>query len=310
MSITAIPLTTIRTLLSLGLLLCATVATIAQEPPPPVTQSPSGRVEPTTPPPAAITGESKYSIDKRLGMFQKIRDDDIFPWADIGARRLEDAAVDKLEERAYDEVLRHARQFTTAELEEHARRDVMPRDLYTNGRVNYTLDLLYFEGWLRRLRKVPAPDRLKESGVTDVYEAWIFPDGGDSPLCVFITELPPGLDPQTNLKESINRYVSVAGYYFKLLRYESGEVSKDRNDLGRHITRRAPVIMARSLTLRDDSTVNGGAIWRETAIPLVVGGVAFVAFTLLGLSVYFRRTDAIVRREIEKKLTNNPFANG
>ncbi|QEL16881.1 hypothetical protein [Limnoglobus roseus] len=300
---------TARLFLGLGLFACVSVAALGQEPPQPTTQSPSGQT-PTTPATAEpLAGASKYQIDKRLAMFQKIRDDAIFPWTDSGPRHLEDGPADQMEERAYDEVLRHARQFTTAELEEHARHDVTPRDLYTNGRLSYKLDLIYFEGTVRRVRKVPSTELLQASGITDVYEAWMFPDRTEEAVCIFVTELPPGMTVPTDLKYSVNYRASIAGYYFKLLRYESGEIDRTAAEVGQHKTRRAPVLMGRSLTLRDEGPT-AGAIWRESVMPLVVGGVAMVAFTIFGLSWYFRRGDAVVRREIEKKLSDNPFSNG
>jgi hypothetical protein len=267
-------------------------------------QSPAG---PPPAPPADPDPAAKYRIEKGLAMFAGIKDDAIFPWADTGPRDLADALTDEMEERAYDEVLRHARQFSTAELEQHARRDLAIKDLYTNGRASYKLDLIFVEGWLKSLRKAEPTKLLRESGVTELYEAWIFPSGGIDPVCVFVTELPPGLTPQAELKQPVDRFVSVGGYFFKLLRYESNQPSKDK--LGEHTTRRAPVLMARSLTVKDEPT-SAGAAWRQTFLPLVVAGVGAVACAIFGLSWYFRRGDALVRREIDNKLTENPFANG
>ena len=230
-------------LYSLVLLLVAATVAAAQAPvapeppaeelPPLTTESPSGP-QVAKPPESAV---AKYRIEKGLSMFAAIKDDAIFPWADSGPRNLSDAPADEMEERAYDEVLRHARQFTAAELEAHARRDVGPKDLYTNGRASYKLELVYFEGWLRRLRRAEPTEILKASGITDVYEAWIFPDGNIDPICVFITELPPGLTPQASYRDTLNRWVSVGGYYFKTMRYESSQIS--REEMGKHLTRRA-----------------------------------------------------------------------
>ena len=301
----------IRKLLhSLVLLLVATTIAAAQTPEPPpdelpplTTESPSGP-QVAKPP---ESGAAKYRIEKGLSMFAAIKDDAIFPWADSGPRNLGDAPADEMEERAYDEVLRHARQFTAAELEAHARRDVGAKDLYTNGRASYKLELIYFEGWLRRLRRAEPTEILKASGVSDVYEAWIFPDGNIDPICVFITELPPGLAPQATPKDALNRWVSVGGYYFKTMRYESSQIS--REEMGKHLTRRAPVLMARSLTVQDEPP-SGGAAWRQSFLPLVVGGVAAMAFAIIGLSWYFKRGDANLKRELDRNLTANPFENG
>lgn len=275
---------------------------VADELPPLTTKSPSGLKEPIVP----DQGSSKYRIEKGLSMFQAIRDDAIFPWTDTGPRNLADAPADEMEERAYDEVLRHARQFSAAELEAHARRDVTAKDLYTNGRLSYKLELIYFEGWLRRLRRAEPTEILKASGVTNVYEAWIFPDGNIDPICVFVTELPPGLEPQSSVRDPMNRWVSVAGYYFKTLRYEANQVSRD--ELGKHTTRRAPVLMGRSITLQDEPEGTGTA-WRQSFLPLVVGGVATMAVAIIGLSWYFKRGDAALKRELDRNLTTNPFEN-
>ncbi len=275
----------------------------------PKPQSPVVTESPGQPPEESpqSEGAAKYRIEKNLTMFRAITDDAIFPWADTGARNLSDAIPDEMEARAYDEVLRHARQFTAAELEQHARRDVTAKDLYTNGRLSYKLDLIYFEGWLRRLRRTEPSEVLKESGITNVYEAWIFPDGNIDPVCVFVTELPPGLEASANQRDPINRWVSVAGYYFKTFRYEANQISKD--ELGKHTTRRAPALMGRSLTLQDEPE-SAGTAWRQSFLPLVVGGAATMAFAIIGLSWYFRKTDSVIKDEIERNRNGNPFANG
>lgn len=295
---------------ALSLLLAISIGARAQTPEPPTdelpplaTESPSGpKSEPIQP-----AGSDKYRIEKGLSMFAGIRDDAIFPWTDSGPRDLADAPADGMEERAYDEVLRHARQFTAAELEAHARRDVLPKDLYINGRLSYKLDLIRFEGRLLMLRKGFATEILKQSGITDVYEAWVFPEGSVEPICVFVTELPPGLTVPEKPQQTMNRWVAIAGYYFKTIRYEANQLS--REEKGEHRIKRAPVLMGRSLTLLDEPE-SAGSMWRQSFLPLVVGGAAAVAFAIVGLSWYFRRGDVRVRRELERKFETNPFANG
>ena len=59
-----------------------------------------------------------------------------------------------------------------------------------------------------------------------MYEAWIIPNGETqgNPICFVLCDLPAGLEP----RKTMDVPVSVAGYSFKLLRYESGEADKER----------------------------------------------------------------------------------
>lgn len=304
-----LPNLTRKSFVVLSLLLVSTSGLHAQTPEPPpddlppiTTESPAG----PQPEPQIPKGADKYRIEKGLSMFAGIKDDAILPWTDTGPRELADAPADRMEERAYDEVLRHARQFTTEELEAHARRDILPKDLYTNGRLTYKLDLIYFEGRLLMLRKGFVSEILRQSGVTDVYEAWIFPNGSIEPICVFLTELPPGLSVPASPNQTLNRWVAIAGYYFKTMRYEANQLS--REEKGEHRIKRAPILMGRSLTLLEEPE-SAGMSWRKSFMPLVVGGAAIMAFTIIGLSWYFRRGDNRVQQELNRKLETNPFTN-
>lgn len=284
-----------------------TIAVTARaEPPIPAPSSPSATAPSATPQPTPINPDSaaKYQIEKGLAMFDAIRDDSPFHWTSVGPRDEANRAIDELEERAYDEVIRHARQFTTVELESHARRDLTFKDLHNDGRKSFKLDLIYFEGRLKRLMRRDPTHILQASGITDVYEAWIFPKGQIEAICVFTTELPPGLKPQKSVSEEIDAWVGIAGYSFKLMQYESQQLEAKT---GKNKTRRAPVLMGRSLSVLPDPQMDGGRSWRESFMPMVVGIVAALGLTVVGLAWWFRRGDRVVRQGMEERKQQNPF---
>ncbi len=265
-----------------------------------VTESPSGT---PTAAPIVVPAVAKVQIEKGLAMFAGIRDDAPFHWTLVGPRDEKLRAGDEMEERAYDEVFRHARQFSQTELESHARADLLLKDLFNNGRLSYKLDLITFDGQLRRLTRVEPTPILKESGITDTYEAWVFPKDQIEPVCVFFSELPTGLSLPTRADEQPNRWVTVTGYYFKLMQYESRKIDAVS---GKSEIRRAPVLIGRSITLGSDPNENSVG-WRETFMPVVALGIAFVGVTLIALTLYFRRGDRGVRLILDEKRQQNPF---
>lgn len=269
-------------------------------------KSPSTTAPSATPQAAPVAQEpaAKYQIEKGLAMFDAIRDDSPFHWTTVGPRDEANRAIDELEERAYDEVIRHARQFTTAELESHARRDLTFKDLHNDGRKSFKLDLIYFEGRLKRLMRRDPTHILQASGITDVYEAWIFPRGQIEAICVFTTELPAGLKPQKSVSEEIDAWVGIAGYSFKLMQYESQQLE---SKTGKNKTRRAPVLMGRSLTVLPDPQMDGGRSWRESFMPMVIAIVAALGLSVVGLAWWFRRGDRVVRQGMEERKQQNPF---
>jgi hypothetical protein len=265
--------------------------------------SPGGeRKEP--PPP---TGPDRLKIDGNAEKFRRIRDNAPFPWK--MKSELGDDTDQRLEELAYDEVLIHAARFTGEDLDEAARRDVPFQSLVDSERLSYRLELMRFEGRLRRLQRVEVSKQLKQEGIEAVYEAWVFPVGEGTPICAILTQLPPGLSPQKDLqKDALNRPVAVAGYYFKLLQYE--QQGFDRGNPGRHKVWAAPVLIGRSLTLLpDDALVDGGLAWRTTFLPFIIGGFTLLALALVFLSWRYRRGDrAILERALQKR-NQNPFEN-
>ena len=251
------------------------------------------------PPPEATS----VALDKNLRVFQRIKDD-----APMQARK------DNWEEgAAWDRVVLHARKFAPEALEKAVRRDVGFADLFEKNRLDYKLELVHVEGRLVRLRKLEKPSpRLTEAGVTVCYEAWIIPKDEPSghPVCVVVTELPEGLEPQPAApgQKLLNKWVTFAGYSFKLLRYRSNEMRKD--DPSENQWKAAPLLIGRAVTLRDDPAGDPGYGWRTVFVPAIVGGLLVIVGVAVGLSWWFRRGDRRARAEVEAVRDRNPFGDG
>jgi hypothetical protein len=259
--------------------------------------SPSGE-----PKPVILTGPDKYKIDTSAECFQRIRDNAPFVWKVNGPKELDLY----MEERAYEEVLLHAAKFSAEELDAHARRDVQFQSLIDTERLSFKLQLIRLEGRLQRLQRVEVNQSLKEQGIEAVYEAWIFPFGESTPVCAFVTQLPTGLAPQKDLKETINRPVAVAGYYFKLVQYEQQRF--DRNNPGKHKISGAPVLIGRSLTLLPaDAGYDASSTWQSAFVPLIVAGFTGVGVILVFLSWRYRREDRAILEQSQRTRNQNPF---
>jgi hypothetical protein len=251
---------------------------------------------------------NRFQLDKTAEPFRSIRDNARFAWtytlADVPPEMIVDL---KMEEMAYDFLLHHASKFKEAELQDYARRDVSWGDLRGSGRLGYKLEVIRIEGALRRLRQCDATAYLRSQGIETVYEAWIFPRREiDEPVCVFLTELPPGLQPQKDLAKELPSYwVSVAGYSFKLAQYEQQRL------VGRkHVIGAAPVLVSKSLTVLsfpDDQ--DGGAAWRTAFLPYVIAGFGGVGLSLVGLAWWYRRGDRAVLATSSGIRNQNPFEN-
>lgn len=236
-------------------------------------------------------------IDKGLRVFSLIQDD----------ARYDREHATWAESTAWIRVLLHARNFTAEQLEAAARRGVTFADLFKEHRLDYQFELVYVRGRLIRLWPVPQkptdrlPELLNAAGVPAVYEGWLVPDGEPrgNPLCVNITDLPPGLEP--------NRLMSVpvrfTGYSFKLMRYESGE--QDPKNPKKNVTKRAPLLIGRSVGVLVEPE-DGTSSWATTFVPAVIGTVVVLAGAALGMGWWFRRGDRQARSEIEAT-RKNPF---
>lgn len=249
-------------------------------------------------------GDNPAALDRNLRVFRLIENDETL------AR-----GQDNWEEvSAWNRVLLHARRFPVEELERHAGEvsfTTLFRDGYREldvkgsksfdykGERDYKLDLVKFEGRLVMLVKTKATEKLRAAGVETTYEGWITPKGESRsyPVCVVATELPEGVEAD----KPVSKWVSFAGYSFKLLRYKSQE--RDAKD--QPVTKRAPLLLGRGFTVLPDP--EGRPLsWGDfvTVAVAVVGG-------LLGFAVlvgwWFRRGDRLAKREIEAHRKKNPF---
>lgn len=243
--------------------------------------------------PQAEADSIKSIPNKELRIFQLIRDAAPIAGADNWA-----------ENAAWNRVCLYARNFSEEELEKNALRGPTFNDLFLEGRDHYKLDLIHFEGRLIRLKKDKSPRLLEAAGFEYYYVGWLVPNnqpsGQHHPICIILTELPEGLEPAV----SMNRQVTFAGYFFKLMHYESGERDPKTD---RFVMKGAPLLIGRSVTLVPEQPYNGGT-WGDFFVPAILIGFGGILGTAGVLSWYFRRGDNKVKEVIAQKQTN-PFGN-
>ena len=149
-----------------------------------------------------------------------------------------------------------------------------------DGPRDYKLDLVRFEGRLISLKKmIPSPD-LRAVGVETAYEGWLIPknEPNGNPVCIVFTDPLEGVDPGGQ----VNKWVSFAGYAFKLLRYES--VEKDKDDSSKNKWRRAPLLLGRAAIARPDPDGVSAVSWRDFAA-VATGVVLVLLGSALGLQL-------------------------
>ena len=243
-------------------------------------------------PPAGPDKNNPAALDKSLRIYKFIRDD--YPIA-RGEENWEEVS-------AWNRVLIHASRFSPEELEADARTDLTFYDLFKDVRRDYKLDLVKFEGRLIKLSKLEPSKKLRDAGITTAYEGWLVPkdEPSGNPICIVFTEAIEGVKPEGR----INKWVSFAGYSFKLLRYESGE--KDKKDPGKNTWKKAPLLLGRGAIVRPDPEGASNVSWQSftTAATVVVLSLLGAALALTWL---FRRGDRGARREIEANRGKNPF---
>jgi hypothetical protein len=208
------------------------------------------------------------------------------------------------EREPYEDVLLHAHAATADELLKAARRDISLNEMLDEKkerRDEVRFELVHIEGKLKRLKKISSFARLKDAGMADLYEAWIFPNKagrGTDPVCVIVSRPPAGVEPAEDLTPGVP--VVTAGYYFKVLEYASNQPNP--KDPTRTLFRRAPLLLGQAIALGTDRPAQNASITDLATLSLVFGGVVMAA--LIGLAVWLRRTDAGSRRANYNRLRN------
>lgn len=210
-----------------------------------------------------------------------------------------------VEHQAFCDVVLHAAGFSTAELLAVARKDVgYPNLMAADDRLreDVRFELVRLDGRLKRLKRVGTFPELQRAGIEQVYEAWVFPTDKAEPVCVHLTDPPAGIEPADDISPS--KSVRVAGYFFKVVAYRSGEPNPKQPE--QSLTRRAPMLIGRGLEVKADPPADTAGTWVLTLLPAVLGGAGVLALLIFGLSVWYRRTDAGARRYTDRT-NQNPF---
>lgn len=239
------------------------------------------------------TPENPLVLDKNLRVFRHIKDDAAIASADTNWE----------EASAWNRVLLHCRRFTPEDLKQNAA-DKKFADLFTDGRRDYKLDLVKFEGRLIMLNRMKATEKLQAAGLEWVYEGWIVPkdEPRGNPICVVFTDQIESLGEITG---RVNKWVTFAGYSFKLMRYKSGERDKDKPN--ENVIKRTPLLLGRTLIEGRDPDGPTAVVWTSGfVVPVTTGIVLLIAFAL-GVSWWFRRGDKQARTEIDSVRGKNPF---
>jgi len=248
---------------------------------------------PNATPNATPGAETPIPLDKNLRVYRLIRDNAFIAKAE-----------DNWEEvSAWNRILLHARRFLPADLE-NAATERKFADLFTDGRRDFKLDLVKFEGRLIMLNKMKPSEKLQAAGVETVYEGWIVPkdEPRGNPVCVVFTDPIEGLEGITG---RVNKWVTFAGYSFKLMWYKSGE--RDKDDQNKNVTKKAPLLLGRAVIERPDPDRPPPVTWGNFFVPMATGGVLLILVFALGMSWWFRRGDKQARHEIDTHRGKNPF---
>lgn len=239
---------------------------------------------------------NQVAIDKDRTIFDRIED----------RSPIRSESQNSEEYQAYNAVLVHAHQFPAQVLDTAAWRDVLYKDLFRSVRKEFKLELVRFEGRLKRLRSIGPTRQLKEAGIENLYEGWMVPR--EQPkflICFLTTELPAGFEAQHDLgRDKLNLPVSIAGYFFKLMAYETPEAAKDPKKVSNEY---APLLLGHSVIVLAESNRDPSEDWYGTFLPALIGIMAAMAAVVLGLSMWYRRGDRRVQALISSRQETNPF---
>lgn len=203
---------------------------------------------------------------------------------------------------AYNRVILHASRFSAEELETHATRDLNFASLFEESRRDYQLSNVRFEGRLISLKRVEVNDWLKTAGVTELFEGWLVPadEPRGNPICVLFSEPLAGVEPAGR----VNKWVSFAGYSFKLMRYTSNE--QDPKNPAKNVDKYAPLLIGRGAISRPDPDTQTPVTWGAFAQVIVFGGVLLLV-SAGAFALWYRSGDRQAKAEMAAVRSRNPF---
>jgi hypothetical protein len=197
----------------------------------------------------------------------------------------------------------------------HTPRDAFVKSAAENAHLNFTHlyntpdlhrgKVVPLEGRLKRVTRFDAPREAQRRGVPVIYEGWIFLDRPNMrPVCVIFTDLPPGQAEG----DQVDRRVAFEGYFFKKYDYVTGE----KDSQGRSKVLTTLLFIGPTVTPLDQPS---RAVAR--AFPLsagllygVIGFVGLVVALIVGLNLWYRRSDRQVRARLAALRAERARASG
>lgn len=222
------------------------------------------------------------------------------PFLDLRARAPDELQSPRLRP-GYDEYLAYCQAVVAAA---HAPRDAFAKSAAENGSLNFGHlyrepdrhrgKVVHLEGRLRRVTREDAPKEAQRRGVRAIYEGWIFLDRpGLPPVCVIFPDLPP------NIKEGdkVDRRVAFDGYFFKKYRYPSGK----KDERGRNVPVTTLLFIGPTVIPEQSPPPQSAArsVLPRPVLYAVIGFVALTVALLVGVNLWYRRTDRQVRSRLE-----------
>ena len=155
--------------------------------------------------------------------------------------------------------------------------------------------VVHLEGRLKRLSRYDAPLPAQRQGVKWVYEGWIFRDTPGPPVVVIFTDVPPEL----KLGDAVRPpRVAFDGYFFKKFRYRSGK----EDHAGRWQMLTTLLFVGPTVKVQTGPPPRSGApMASPLSGPVVYGVIGFVGFAvilLVGLNLWYRRSDRTIRSRL------------
>jgi len=251
-------------------------------------------------PTAAVTELGTLQAGDALDCWSLINTDEVRP---IPKLLLEDGFIrdqhgifaGDLEIEAYSKIIVMAHYTSAKAFADKARHDVTFIHLFNEPK-HYRGQVIHVSGRLVRLLRFDPQMEVRAEGVGDLYEGWIMTDrAGENPVCIVFTDLPPGLEIDSNRK--YNMEVGFDGYFYKRYRYKAPDTKKPNQ------FREAPLLIGHTITGKFGPN-NGDAAetsdnWGFSLIWLFLGMAGGGALIVIAMTCWFRFHDRRIRRRID-----------